>query len=78
MPLTLPDSPPTSSMAQCQIELACALYACGKISAVAGSHIAGMDVIRFQHELAARKIPRNYSIQDLHADLAALDRVLGP
>ena len=78
MPLTLPDSPATSSMAQCHIELACALYARGRISAVAGSHIARLDVISFQRELAARNISRNYAIQDLHADLASLDRVLGP
>jgi predicted HTH domain antitoxin len=57
--------------------LALELYREGRISAVAGSHLAGMDLISFQGLLAEHQIPRNYSVQDLHDDLAALDRLLG-
>ena len=57
--------------------LALELYREGRISAVAGAHLAGMDVVSFQGVLAGHGIPRNYSVSDLHDDLAALDRMLG-
>ena len=53
------------------------LYREGKVSAVGGSHLAGMDLVHFQGALVKHGIPRNYSVRDLHDDLAALDRVLG-
>ncbi len=63
--------------AELRLELACALYAQRKLSAVGGSHLAGIDLVSFQGALVARGIPRNYSVRDLHDDLAALDRLLG-
>jgi len=57
--------------------LALELYREGKISAVSGSHLTDMDLIGFQGLLAEHGIPRNYSVKDLHDDLAALDRLLG-
>lgn len=57
--------------------LALELYREGRISAVAGSHLTGMDLISFQGLLAEHGIPRNYTVKDLHDDLAALDRLLG-
>ena len=65
------------SEAELRLELACALYARGRISAVAGSHLADTDLVTFQGALADRGIPRSYSVGDLHADLAAMDRILG-
>ena len=63
MTLTLPDLPVTTSMseAELRLELACALYARGKTSAVAGAHLAEIDLVSFQGALAEREIPRNYS-----------------
>ena len=79
MTLTLPDLPVTTHMteAELRLELACALYARGKISAVGGAHLANTDLVSFQGALAERDIQRNYSEDDLHADIAALDRILG-
>jgi len=79
MTLTLPDMPATARMteADLRLELACALYARGKMSAVAGARLAGTDLVSFQGALSDRNIPRNYTAKDLHADLAAMDRLLG-
>ena len=79
MTLTLPDEPALREISDTELgtELACALYARGRISAVGGSHLAGMDLVAFQSALVERGIPRNYSVGDLHDDLAALDRLLG-
>lgn len=79
MTLTLPDEPALRELSDAELrtELACALYARGKISAVGGSHLAGMDLVAFQGALVERGIPRNYSVGDLHDDLAAMDRLLG-
>jgi predicted HTH domain antitoxin len=57
--------------------LALELYREGKVSAVAGSHLAGMDLISFQGLLVQHGIPRNSTVKDLHDDLATLDRLLG-
>jgi predicted HTH domain antitoxin len=65
------------SEAELRLELACALYSRGQISAVAGSHLAQTDLVAFQEALADRNIPRGYSVSDLHDDLAAMDRILG-
>jgi predicted HTH domain antitoxin len=79
MTITLPDTPATARMSEAEIrlELACALYAQGKVSAVGGTHLADTDLVSFQGALADRGIPRNYLVRDLHDDLAALDRMLG-
>lgn len=79
MTLHLPDIPAATRMteAELRLELACALYTQGKVSAVGGSHLAGIDVVSFQGALVERGIPRNYSVRDLHDDVAALDRLLG-
>jgi predicted HTH domain antitoxin len=63
--------------AELRLELACALYSRGRISAVSGSHLAETDLITFQGALAERSIFRSYSITDLHSDLVGLDRILG-
>lgn len=80
MTLTLPDIAVTRSMSEAELrmELACALYARKRVSAVAGARLSGTDLVSFQETLAAREIPRNYSAEDLQDDLAALGRILGP
>jgi predicted HTH domain antitoxin len=74
MTLTLPGESALRELSdtELRIELACARYARGNISAVGGSHLAGMDLVEFQGALVERGIPRNYSVADLHDDLAAL------
>jgi predicted HTH domain antitoxin len=57
--------------------LALELYREGRISAGGGARLVGTDLLSFQEILAAQGIPRNYSVGDLHDDLAALDRLLG-
>ncbi len=63
------------SAAELRLELACALYARGKISAVTGSHLADVDLITFQGALMERHIPRNYTLEDLHDDMEALNKL---
>lgn len=58
-----------------RLELACALYARGRLSAVAGAELAGTDLFRFQMALRDREIPRQYSEQDLKDDMTALDQL---
>jgi len=57
------------------LELACALYARGRLSAVGGAHFAGVDLFSFQGALKERGIPRNYSLQDLHDDMEGLKKL---
>lgn len=57
--------------------LALELYREGKISAARGARLTGTDLLSFQTLLANLGIPRNYSVRDLHDDVAALDRLLG-
>jgi predicted HTH domain antitoxin len=61
--------------ADLRLELACALYARGKITAITGSHLAGLDLISFHGALKERGIPRNYTIQDFHDDMDALKKL---
>lgn len=58
-----------------RLELACALYARGRISSIIGADLAGTDLVSFQSALRERKIPRQYSSDDLHDDLSTLDKL---
>ena len=58
-----------------RLELACALYARGRISAVAGADLAGTDLVIFQTALHEREIPRQYSIADLADDMGVLGKL---
>lgn len=58
-----------------RLELACALYARGRVSAVSGADLSGVDLLTFQAALQERKIPRQYSAEDLDDDLATLDKL---
>lgn len=76
MTLELPDIENTDlSPADLRLELACALYARGKITAVMGSHLAALDVISFQGALKERGIPRNYTLEDFRDDMEALKKL---
>lgn len=58
-----------------RLELACALYARGRISAVTGADVSGLDLLTFQTALREREIPRQHSSNDLQDDLATLDNM---
>jgi predicted HTH domain antitoxin len=74
--LELPEIEKTQlSEAEIRLELACALYARGKVTAVTGSHISSVDLITFQGALKERGIPRNYTLEDFHDDLSALKKL---
>jgi len=76
MTLDLPDLDSTAiSQEELRLELACALYARGKISALTGSHLAGMELFSFQGVLKDRGVPRNYTLDDLHEDMKSLKKL---
>ncbi len=52
-----------------QIELACRFYAKGWLSLGQGARMAQLDRYTFGAELAERGIPRQYTGEDLEADL---------
>jgi predicted HTH domain antitoxin len=58
-----------------RLELACALYARGRISAVTGADVSGLDLLTFQEALREREIPRQYSEDDLAADMDVLAKL---
>jgi predicted HTH domain antitoxin len=57
-----------------RLELACALYARGRIGKIAGAEMAGVDFFTFQRALGERQIPI-YNEQMLADDLQTLDKV---
>lgn len=74
--LELPEIENTElTSAELRLELACALYARGKISAVTGAHLATLDLISFQGALKERGIPRNYTLEDFRDDMGALRKL---
>lgn len=76
MTLTLPDIPAATrrTEAEWRLELACALYAQGKISRVGGAELSGVDFFTFQGALGERGIPI-YTQKMLEEDMAALKKL---
>lgn len=77
MTLTLPDEPALKNFTpqDLRMELACALFIGGKIGKVAGAELAGVDFFAFQEALMERGLS-NYSVEDLHAEMEAMDELL--
>ena len=73
MTITLPDIPeaPHLSAEEVRLELACALYARGRVGKIAAAEVAGVDFFTFQGALAERGIPL-YTEQMLADDLQSL------
>jgi predicted HTH domain antitoxin len=73
MMLELPDLPSDTRLtaADLRLELACALYARGRIGKLAAAQMAGVDFFDFQRALSERQIPL-YTKQMLAGDLQAL------
>lgn len=73
MTITLPDLPEAARLdaAELRLELACALYARGRVGKIAATEMAGVDFFTFQRALEERGIPL-YSEQMLADDVQTL------
>jgi len=69
----MPDLPATEQFTpdELRLELACALYARGRLGKVEGSRLAGVDFFTFQRALGERQIPA-YTETMLAEDMATL------
>jgi predicted HTH domain antitoxin len=76
MMIELPDVPVTEQLTpqELRLEIACALYARGRIGKVAGAQMAGVDFFAFQHALGERRIPL-YTEQMLAKDVETLKKL---
>lgn len=54
------------------LEIIILLFQKKKISIGKASKLAGMPLLRFQHELAVRQIPIHYDVEEFEADLQTL------
>ena len=74
--ITLPDDPALLHLdeAQLRVDLACSLFAAGRISRSVAARIAGLDSLAFDEEIFRRKIP-SYTSDMLDQDLAALEHL---
>src|SRR4051812_29052308 len=73
MTLTLPDAPMPPGMTPevLRLELACALYARGKLTKIRGAEFAGVDLFAFQNALKERRIS-TYTIENLDQEITTL------
>jgi predicted HTH domain antitoxin len=76
MILTLPDDPALADMTESdlRLDLACALFAAGRISRAVACRVAAMERFEFDQELIRRRIP-SYTEDMLNEDIASLRRV---
>jgi predicted HTH domain antitoxin len=76
MTITLPDDPALLHLdeAQLRLDLACGLFAAGRVSRSVCARIAGLGSFEFDEELFRRKIP-SFTEEMLEQDLAALERM---
>ena len=73
MTLTLPDEPALKSIpdAELQLDLACGLYASGRVTRNVAARIAGVDRATFDESLFARNIP-TFTAAMLAEDMEAM------
>ncbi len=76
MQLELPDCPPTRDLPPeaLRLELACALFARGKVGKAGGAELAGVDLAAFQRALGERGI-ESYTSDMLEAEVGTLRRL---
>ncbi len=75
MKLELPDAETSDFTPQeLRLELACALYARGRLGKVRGAELAGVDFFTFQRALAERGI-ETYTSQMLEQEIEALEKL---
>ncbi len=73
MQLTLPE-PLELSLTQddARLGLALGLYVSGRLGLGRAAEVAGLPRPAFQRLMAQQRVPMDYSLQDLHEDVAAL------
>ena len=73
MTITLPDIPEARQLSaeELRAELACALYARGRVGKIAAAELAGLNFLDFQRALAERCIPL-YTESMLAEDLGSI------
>ena len=76
MTVTLPDDPALLRLdeGQLKLEIACALFASGRVSRGVACRIAGLDSLAFDEELFRRKIP-TWTVEMFEQDMAAVERL---
>jgi predicted HTH domain antitoxin len=76
MLLELPDCLPTRDMPPelLRLELACALFARGKLGKTAAAELAGVDLVALQRALGERGI-ESYTLDMVEADTQSLRRI---
>jgi predicted HTH domain antitoxin len=76
MILTLPDDPALADLSESEIrlDLACALFASGRISRAVAVRMAAIERYHFDQELVRRRIP-SYTEEMLEEDAAALRKI---
>jgi predicted HTH domain antitoxin len=75
MRLELPDAETKGFTSQeLRLELACALYARGRVGKVRGAELAGVDFFAFQGALAERGVPM-YTSDMLEQDIQSLNKL---
>jgi len=74
MTVELPDIPESAHLTaqEVRLELACALYARGRIGKVTATQLAGVDFFSFQRALSERGVPL-YTQERLATDLQTLN-----
>ena len=76
MTITLPDDPALQHLdeGQVRLDLACGMFAVGRVSRGVAARIAGLESLPFDEELFRRKIP-TFTEEMLEQDLASLERL---
>ena len=76
MILTLPDDPDLADMSEADIrlDLACALFAAGRISRMVACRIAGIERLPFDQELVRRHIP-SFTEEMLNDEIANVRQI---
>jgi predicted HTH domain antitoxin len=74
MMIELPDFPESEALTpeEIRLELACALYARGRMGKVAATEMAGVDFFAFQRALSERGVPL-YTQEMLTSDIQTLN-----
>jgi predicted HTH domain antitoxin len=62
---------------QVRLDLAVGMYSSGRVTLGTAAEVAGLSVPEFQRELGRRRIPVNYTAEDLAYDLRAAAEVAG-
>jgi predicted HTH domain antitoxin len=72
MNVTLPERLETKlNPEEVRVDLAVGMYSSGRVTMGTAAEVSGLSIPEFQRELGRRRIPVNYSAEDLAYDLQA-------